>query len=464
MHVRLLPIVVVAAVVMSACGSTAEPTATGSSPTPRPTTEPTPESRGWIGGEPDWFAAGDEAADDGGMALSAAGEAAVGGPPADRLSPAAERETTDTGGEVAPSEPPSGPLTGGSIDDNDNFDDYLAYRDRVLGLGIPVRDLDPEGRVVVRVRGANGLPLAGVDVTFGGAGGLTTLRTTADGTVRFHPLAYGAGDGPYTVTAAEVSVEAAPGDDVIIDAPVDGGAGDPVPLDVQFLLDATGSMADEIDQLKATIGTVASRIDELPGTPDVRLGMTLYRDRGDSFVTSTFDLTGDIAAFSEALDAVVADGGGDYPEALDEALAAALAEPTWRAPESTVQLVFLVADAPPQIEREVRRPYTDSMLDAVDRGIKILPVSSSGTDDQAEFVFRQLAQFTGGRYVFLTYGAGGKATGPATDITAVDYEELALDDLIVRLVAEELAELTGDPEVVPPPEPTPTPDGGQNGN
>ena len=83
------------------------------------------------------------------------------------------------------------------------------------------------------------------------------------------------------------------------------------------------------------------------------------------------------------------------------------------------------------------------MLEAAERGIKIFPVSSSGTDDQAEFVFRQLAQFTGGRYVFLTYGAGGRATGEATDITERDYEELSLDDLIVRLVTEEIAALTG---------------------
>jgi len=83
------------------------------------------------------------------------------------------------------------------------------------------------------------------------------------------------------------------------------------------------------------------------------------------------------------------------------------------------------------------------MLDAAARGIKIFPVSSSGTDDQAEFVFRQLAQFTGARYVFLTYGAGGRATGDGSSISERDYEELSLNDLIVRLVAEEIAALGG---------------------
>ena len=139
---------------------------------------------------------------------------------------------------------------------------------------------------------------------------------------------------------------------------------------------------------------------------------------------------------------MTAEGGGDYPEALDEALAEALAKPSWLSPDSTVQLVFLVADAPPQISRNVQTPYDDSMIAAAERGIKILPISSSGTDDQAEYVFRQLAQFTGGRYVFLTYGAAGKATGTSTDITERGYEELSLDDLIVRTISEELEALT----------------------
>ncbi len=44
----------------------------------------------------------------------------------------------------------------------------------------------------------------------------------------------------------------------------------PVLLDVQFLLDATGSMADEIERLKANMISVADQISSLPGEPDVR--------------------------------------------------------------------------------------------------------------------------------------------------------------------------------------------------
>ena len=333
-------------------------------------------------------------------------------------------------------------LTGGSIDDNENFDEYLAYRQSVQNLGISIRDLDPTGRIVLKVTGQNGLSIANTQVSISGDGVQVSLRTTSDGTVRFHPEAYAASAGPFTATAGDVSVQVTRGESATITTDLQPFNSDSVALDVLFLLDATGSMSDEIYQLKATIGEVANRINRLPINVDESLAMTLYRDQGDTFLTATLDFTSDIDAFADALADVQADGGGDYPEALDEALAEALTKPTWRSDSSTVQLIFLVADAPPQIAREVQVPYTDSMITAAQRGIKILPVASSGTDDTAEYVFRQLAQFTGGRYVFLTYGAAGRATGPSTDITERDYEELSLDDLIVRTIVEELESLT----------------------
>lgn len=80
-----------------------------------------------------------------------------------------------------------------------------------------------------------------------------------------------------------------------------------------FLLDVTGSMGDEITQLTATIAGVAAQLDALPQQPDIRFGMTLFRDEGDAFVTATYDFTDDVGTFQDALDEVRADGGGDTP-------------------------------------------------------------------------------------------------------------------------------------------------------
>ena len=493
----LIALVAVVAVLAGACTADTTPgpideggpTTAPATTSPQPV-DPGPEPRveddgapkaddGWIDGEPDWDgsdtseeasaeyeAMPEEATADEAMAEPEMAEetAAVDMTSAPAAAPASDDDYRTEDAVAYESEQPQAKLTGGSIDDNERFEDYLAYRADFFGLGIRVRDLDPSGRIVVTVIGQDRLPAAGAEVVVAGEGLEVSLRTTADGTVRFHPEAYDAGAGPFTVSAGDASTTATRGQNVTLESALPTATGETVALDVLFLLDATGSMDDEIHQLKITIDEVAQRIHRLPGDVDVRLGMTLYRDEGDVFLTRTFDFTPDVGDFSEALAEVVAADGGDWPEALDEALADALSVPSWRSAADTVQLVFLVADAPPQVLRQVPVPYTESMREAARRGIKIFPVSSSGTDDQAEFVFRQLAQFTGARYVFLTYGAGGRATGSATDIDQRDYEELSLDDLIVRLVAEELAALAEPTNAEPDSETTDTTQDDQQGN
>ena len=448
--------------VAGACGSAAVDTAadnpTGTEPgVTTPTTATTvpvlvPVTGGWIGDEPDWRGAVDEAmrATDDELVMMSADAAE---PEGDMSAPMPVEPDGGIGGgdePLPPERPPvdNAPLRAGSVDDNVDYEGYLAYLDRLADVGIVLRDLDASGRIVVTVTGSNGLPVSGAEITARAGDDSMTLRTTADGTARFLPW-YLAGadtaqDAPIEFSVGEVTATAQPGGEAAITLDTPGGTAAPVPLDILFLLDATGSMGDEIDRLKTTIDTVASRVAALDPQPDVRFAMTLYRDVEDSFVTANYDFTSDVAEFQAALADVVADGGGDYAEALDEGLADALTQPTWRDPAGAVQLIFVVADAPPQVGRQVEMPYPDSIREAVGRGIKIFPVASSESDDQAEAVFRQMAQATGAPFVFLSNGANGASLGESTDIDSTDYEELALDELVVRLIAEELSDLNGD--------------------
>ncbi len=432
---------------------------------------------GWIGGEPDWGGAVDA---DGGMGAAVEESSAdVAFEPEGEEAPRTDvdADTTAAAPEVEPPgddiiAPPSDePLRAGSVDDGLDFAGFLDYVERVGAAGFTAREIDLTGRVVVTVVDDAGLPVPGValEASVPSQPDLerAVLRTTADGTARLFPALYGFDPAApielrFVDVDLDVPVAAEPGSEVTMIAPSAEVAA-PVPLDVLFLLDATGSMADEIDRLKQTIDTVADRVNQLDPRPDVRFAMTLYRDEGDAFVTSSFDFASDVEVFRSALAEVVADGGGDYPEALDEGLAEALAAPAWRDPAEAIQLVFLVADAPPQVARQVAVPYTDSIREAAARGVKVFPIASSESDDVAELVFRQLAVTTGAPFVFLSYGAGGAATGGSTDIDRTDYEELALDELVVRLIAEELADLTGGETTPTPPTtvapPTTNPDG-----
>jgi Mg-chelatase subunit ChlD len=219
----------------------------------------------------------------------------------------------------------------------------------------------------------------------------------------------------------------------------------PARLDLVFLIDATGSMSDEIDKLKTSLRAIVSEVSSLPSRPDVCLGLVAYRDRGDAFITRTHDLTDDVGGFlRHALIPLRADGGGDYPEAMNEALHEAVHRVAWRG-DGTTRMVVLLADAPPHLDYGAPH-YDDDMVAALGKGIKVFSVGASGLDRQGEFIQRQIAQYTGGKFVFLTYAeANDPASGPGRETThdVKNYSVDTLDRLVVRLVSEELAKLAG---------------------
>jgi hypothetical protein len=343
----------------------------------------------------------------------------------------------------------------GSVDDNQLWDEYLRYRSGFLATGIPASAIAVEGRQLLTVVDVDGDPVLGAQITILDAAGneVSRLRTYADGRAVF--LAGTAVDPTsqarpaYTArvtkgqVATEVTLEAgALSQSITLDADLPS----PAQVDVMFLIDTTGSMSDEIERLKASMISVSEQLAALPSAPDARFGMVLYRDRGDEYVTRTFDFTPDIFTFTAALEGVVADGGGDTPESLGAGLQDALGGPTWRG-DDTVKLVFLLSDAAPHLPSDAgyadEPDYAQVIRDIAADGVKVFPIASSGLDDQGEFIFRQLAQVTMGRFVFLTYGADGRTPGDSTPmhVDPEDYDVLALDALVVQLVSDELAHL-----------------------
>jgi hypothetical protein len=138
---------------------------------------------------------------------------------------------------------------------------------------------------------------------------------------------------------------------------------------------------------------------------------------------------------------LAAGGGGDKPEALNEALHEAVHGLAWR--RDAARMVVLVADAAPHLDYGGPQ-YDVDMQAALAKGIKLFAVGASGLEPEGEYVFRQLAQYTAGRFVFLTYrDAADPGSGPGSE-TAHDvrnYSVQTLDRLIVRLVSDELARL-----------------------
>lgn len=398
----------------------------------------TPASRGWIGAEPPADSASGHGVAGSATRSAAPSEYSSDKPAAEAVAlPPGVADSIELNGET-PVGVPTEPLRAGNVDDNAKFDEFLQYLGRIDTNHIARRALDPSGRIVITAVDQDGKPVAGTTVTVKADGKeVAKLVTTGGGRALFHPAAYGAPATSYEVSTSAGSETVAPGAAVTVRADATQAA--TPAIDVEFVIDATGSMGDEIDRLKSTVSSVVDRVSALPGSPSVRLALTAYRDTGDAYVTATYDFTDNLGEFRDALAKVNADGGGDQPEALDEGLADALNKPSWRPAGSAAQMMFVIGDAPGHAERKVAQPYTDTMKLAAERGIKIFPIATSSSDDAAEAAFRQMAQFTGSRFVFMSYGAAGAATGSGTNIAPTDYEEMSLDDLVVRLIQEELA-------------------------
>jgi len=341
--------------------------------------------------------------------------------------------------------PADEPVSAGMVDDNADFGEYLAYRQRWPQLAR--RDLDPAGRVLLDVRDESGraVPDAVVRVRSGNRVLPLWARTDAGGRAWLMPQAQpGAAlraplEVEVTKAGASTRVLWTPGQKDALQARLNTAA-TPARLDLVFVVDATGSMGDEIDKLKRSMRAVADQIAQLPTKPDLCFGLVAYRDRGDAFFVRGADLTSDLGAFQRVLEELRAGGGGDYAEALNEALHTAVHRISWRG-EGTARMVVLVADAPPHLDYAGPQ-YDHDLRAAQARGIKVFSVGASGLDPQGEFIFRQMAQFTGGRFVFLTYAQAGRpSSGPGRETThdVRNYSVETLDHLLVRLVSDEMA-------------------------
>ena len=94
------------------------------------------------------------------------------------------------------------------------------------------------------------------------------VAVPADGTARFLPALYPAcADvaGPVTASTADATSEFARSAGTVLTVGAPPPSATPVPLDVAFLLDATGSMGDEIDRrmaLKRGGGKATAQFDE----------------------------------------------------------------------------------------------------------------------------------------------------------------------------------------------------------
>lgn len=198
-------------------------------------------------------------------------------------------------------------------------------------------------------------------------------------------------------------------------------------LDLMFVFDTTGSMGDELTYLQVEFDDIAKRVAD----QNTRFSVNFYRDKGDLYVVNSNEFTSNLDTALRQLMEEYADGGGDYPEAVDQALNDAVFNHSWNA--DSVKLLFLILDAPPHSNNsQINQNLNKTITEAAKQGIRIIPIASSGVDLETETFLRCSAILTGGTYTFLTdhSGIGGSHLEP----TIGDYQVENLNDCIVRII------------------------------
>lgn len=212
---------------------------------------------------------------------------------------------------------------------------------------------------------------------------------------------------------------------------VDEDAKHPAPTaDVAFIVDATGSMDDEISFLKSDLEYIIQRA-ALSSTTALRTAALFYRDEDDDYLTRHSDFADNVAETQKFVSNQMADGGGDYPEAVHTALEAALQDLSWNE-SARARIAFLILDAPAHYETDVIESLQKSITLFAKNGIKIIPVAASGVDKDTEFMLRFFDLATGGTYVFLTNDSG--IGGDHIEASVGDHEVEPLADLMVKLI------------------------------
>lgn len=201
-------------------------------------------------------------------------------------------------------------------------------------------------------------------------------------------------------------------------------------IEVCFVLDTTGSMGGLIEGAKQKVWSIANEILSTKPVPNLRIGLIGYRDRKDAYVTQVHDLSEDIDDIYAKLMKFQAQGGGDTPESVNQALHEAVTKIKWNDDRKVLKLIFLVGDAPPHMDYQDDVKYPAVCKQAVKKDLIINTVQCGGMASTTP-IWKEIAKLAEGDYVAIAQTGGVAAIS-----TPVDAEIAKLNrELGVTVVA-----------------------------
>ncbi len=169
-------------------------------------------------------------------------------------------------------------------------------------------------------------------------------------------------------------------------------------VEVVFCLDTTGSMGGLIEGAKQKIWSISNQIVAGKPTPSLKVGLLAYRDRKDAYVTKMEPLTDDLDKIYSTLKEFKAEGGGDTPESVNQALHESVTRFKWSDDKGTLKIIFLVGDAPPHMDYEDDIKFPETCKLASEKGILINTIQCGAAADTTK-VWQEISDRASGSYV-----------------------------------------------------------------
>ena len=168
-------------------------------------------------------------------------------------------------------------------------------------------------------------------------------------------------------------------------------------IEVVFVLDTTSSMSGLIEAAKEKIWSIANTMASAQQNPDIKMGLVAFRDRGDAYVTKVLDLSEDLDSMYAILMDFRAQGGGDGPESVNQALDDAINRISWSQHDDVYKVAFLIGDAPPHMDYQDDVKFPATLAMAKRKGI-IVNTIQSGQHRDTTPVWQDIAQLGFGEY------------------------------------------------------------------
>lgn len=335
----------------------------------------------------------------------------------------------------------SGTLTAGEVNDFSKWDMWQDLSKEELGAFATAWGIAPFGRYTLQLTNLSGLPIVDARVSLVSKGSTTAIFTARTDNTGKAELWLSTSNGEQARANLSMEIEymgtketvknVKPFAEAINHHMMDVACWEINNVDIAFVVDATGSMGDELAYLQAEMNDIVFKTKQISSKLDFHFANVFYRDQGDEYTTRSMDFSRVLSESVEFVNAQHANGGGDYEEAVEFALDSAINNLSW-SEDARSRIVFMILDAPPHNTPEVRAKMDKLMRTAAEKGIRIVPVGASGINKATEYLLRTLAIGTNGTYTFLTdhSGIGNGHIAPSTD----EYKVETFNDLMVRIL------------------------------